>query len=111
ATTETYTLSLHDALPIFDHEPTAEEIARLVDKPVNDVKRMLGLNERVASMDTPIGAGSDKSLLDTVADEGASDPADLLQDNNMCSCLRSEEHTSELQSRENLVCRLLREKK
>src|SRR5690606_27251242 len=27
------------------------------------------------------------------------------------SALRSEEHTSELQSRENLVCRLLREKK
>lgn len=70
-----------------DHEPTAEEIARMVDKPVDDVKRMLGLNERVASMDTPIGAGSDKSLMDTVADEGASDPADLLQDNNMCSCL------------------------
>ena len=70
-----------------DHEPTAEEIARMVDKPVDDVKRMLGLNERVASMDTPIGAGSDKSLMDTVADEGASDPADRLQDNNMCSCL------------------------
>jgi RNA polymerase nonessential primary-like sigma factor len=31
-------------------------------------------------MDTPIGAGGEKSLLDTVADEGASDPADLLQD-------------------------------
>src|SRR5690554_2297113 len=27
-----------------DHEPTAEEIARMVDKPVADVKRMLGLN-------------------------------------------------------------------
>jgi len=70
-----------------DHEPSAEEIAKMVDKPVADVKRMLGLNERVASMDTPIGTGGEKSLLDTVADEGASDPADLLQDNNMCSCL------------------------
>lgn len=70
-----------------DHEPSAEEIARMVDKPVDDVKRMLGLNERVASMDTPIGAGGEKSLLDTVADEGASDPADLLQYNNMCSCV------------------------
>ncbi|SFR40990.1 RNA polymerase, sigma 38 subunit, RpoS [Marinobacter daqiaonensis] len=70
-----------------DHEPSAEEIAHMVDKPVNDVERMLGLNERVASMDTPIGAGGEKSLLDTVADEGASDPADLLQDNNLCSCL------------------------
>src|SRR5690606_40655381 len=30
---------------------------------------------------------------------------------NSCNPLRSEEHTSELQSRENLVCRLLLEKK
>ncbi|MDC0663899.1 RNA polymerase sigma factor RpoS [Marinobacter sp. SS21] len=72
-----------------DHEPSAEEIARMVDKPVSDVKRMLGLNERVASVDTPIGSSGEKSLLDTVADEGASDPADLLQDNNMCSCIES----------------------
>lgn len=72
-----------------DHEPSAEEIARKVDKPVSDVKRMLGLNERVASVDTPIGSSGEKSLLDTVADEGASDPADLLQDNNMCSCIES----------------------
>jgi len=72
-----------------DHEPTAEDIAQLVDKPVKDVKRLLGLNERVASMDTPLGAGSDKSLLDTVADEGATDPADVLQDNNMSSCLEN----------------------
>ncbi|MGM0570777.1 MAG: RNA polymerase sigma factor RpoS [Pseudomonadota bacterium] len=70
-----------------DHEPSAEEIARMVDKPVSDVERMLGLNERVASMDTPIGAGGEKSLLDTVADEGATDPADLLQDDNLCACL------------------------
>src|SRR5690554_5668909 len=70
-----------------DHEPTAKEIARMVDKPVADVKRMLGLNERVASMDTPIGVGSDKSLMDTVADEGASDPADVLQDDDICSSL------------------------
>lgn len=70
-----------------DHEPSAEEIAQMVDKPVSGVKRMLGLNERVASVDTPIGSGGEKSLLDTVADEAASDPADLLQDNNMRSCI------------------------
>lgn len=72
-----------------DHEPSAEEIANMVDKPVSDVERMLGLNERVASMDTPIGTGGEKSLLDTVADEGAHDPADMLQDNNLCNCLEN----------------------
>ncbi|MAA63554.1 MAG: RNA polymerase sigma factor RpoS [Alteromonadaceae bacterium] len=70
-----------------DHEPSAEEIALKVDKPVNDVKRMLGLNERVTSVDTPIGSSGEKSLLDTVADEAATDPADLLQDTNMRSCI------------------------
>ncbi|MCH8499593.1 MAG: RNA polymerase sigma factor RpoS [Marinobacter sp.] len=70
-----------------DHEPSAEEIAQLVDKPVEDVKRLLGLNERVTSVDTPIGGSGDKSLLDTVADEAASDPADILQENNMCGCI------------------------
>jgi len=72
-----------------DHEPTAEEIAAHVDKPVQDVKRMLGLNERVTSVDTPIGANGDKSLLDTVADEGAADPAQLLQENNMRGCIEN----------------------
>jgi RNA polymerase nonessential primary-like sigma factor len=70
-----------------DHEPSAEEISQLVDKPVANVKRMLGLNERVTSVDTPIGPGGEKSLLDTVADEGASDPCDLLQDTNMRGCI------------------------
>lgn len=66
-----------------DHEPSAEEIADLLDRPVEDVKRMLGLNERVASVDTPLGPDSDKSLLDTIPDAHVSDPAELLQDNNM----------------------------
>lgn len=70
-----------------DHEPSAEEIAKVVDKPVADVKRMLGLNERVTSVDTPMGINGDKSLLDTVADEGAADPAEVLQENNMRGCI------------------------
>jgi RNA polymerase nonessential primary-like sigma factor len=66
-----------------DHEPTADEIAQLLDKPVSEVKRMLGLNERVASVDTPLGPESDKSLLDTIADSHVSDPAQLLQDSDI----------------------------
>ncbi len=66
-----------------DHEPSAEEIAELLDKPVEDVKRMLGLNERVTSVDTPLGPDSDKSLLDTIADIHVSDPAEMLQDDDM----------------------------
>ncbi|TCK06958.1 RNA polymerase sigma factor RpoS [Marinobacterium mangrovicola] len=66
-----------------DHEPSAEEIAQLVDKPVEDVERMLGLNERIGSVDTPVGGSSDKSLLDTIADQVSGDPETLLQNTNI----------------------------
>lgn len=66
-----------------DHEPSPEEIAELVDKPVENVERMLGLNERVGSVDTPMGKDSDKSLLDTIPDTVSSDPESLLQNSNI----------------------------
>jgi RNA polymerase nonessential primary-like sigma factor len=63
-----------------DHEPSAEEIAEMLDRPVADVKRMLGLNERVISMDTPVGPDSDNSMVDLIADIQVCDPSQLLQD-------------------------------
>src|SRR5690606_24436253 len=44
---------------------------------------MLGLNERVASVDVPLGADSDKTLLDTLPDDMAGDPGDLLQEEEL----------------------------
>src|SRR5216683_7429707 len=70
ATTEIYTLSLHDALPISPGAPAAPPWRR----PGPDSIRMISLRIFSASA-------------------------------------RSEEHTSELQSRSDLVCRLLLEKK
>src|SRR6056297_2727460 len=66
-----------------DHEPTAEEIAQMLDKPADEVKRMLGLNERVTSVDTPIGPNSDRAVVDTIADTRVCDPSQLLQDNDI----------------------------
>jgi RNA polymerase nonessential primary-like sigma factor len=70
-----------------DHEPTLEEIANMVQKSVEDVKRVMGLNERVASVDTPIGKDADKSLLDTIADENNIDPAQALQNANLSTAI------------------------
>src|SRR5438445_12934286 len=75
STTDLYTLSLHDALPIFP--PTR-------NRPV--------ISRQPTSMDQRIPAASELTA--------------WLEINN-----RSEEHTSELQSRQYLVCRLLLEKK
>ncbi len=69
-----------------DHEPTAEEIAEELDKPLDEVKRMLGLNERVASVDEPMGHGDgdgDRSLLDSIADDTLVEPTELLQDDDV----------------------------
>ncbi|WP_218311601.1 RNA polymerase sigma factor RpoS [Alteromonas antoniana] len=66
-----------------DHEPTAEEIAEALDKPVEDVTRMLRLNERITSVDTPIGGENDKALLDILADEKEYGPEENLQDSDI----------------------------
>lgn len=61
-----------------DHEPTPEEVARLLDKPINEVKDMLGLTERVTSVDAPLDEDPDRSLLDAIADEQTQDPEKIL---------------------------------
>lgn len=66
-----------------NRDPTPEEIAVLMDKPIEDVKRILGLNERVTSVDIPMGKDSDRSILDGIPDENNSDPALLLQDEDL----------------------------
>src|SRR3712207_8324570 len=79
ATTEIYTLSLHDALPISytaPRTPTEEALAEIW-------AAVLGV-ERVSVEESFFALGGHS---------------------------RSEEHTSELQSRQYLVCRLLLEKK
>src|SRR5690606_42156347 len=90
ATTEIYTLSLHDALPIsrrFTRRSSASASP-------SDTPTSVGRRGRFGSRSTTAlrhrGGRSSRSNAETP---------------------RSEEHTSELQSRENLVCRLLLEKK
>lgn len=66
-----------------DHEPTAEEIAQVIDCPVEDVKHALSLNERVTSVDAPAGNEADKPLIETIADTAENDPATILVNENL----------------------------
>jgi RNA polymerase nonessential primary-like sigma factor len=66
-----------------DHEPTAEDIAALLDKPISEVKRMFGLNERVTSVDMPYGKDAEKPLLDSIPDDAAKDPTETLQNDGL----------------------------
>src|SRR3989442_11500733 len=89
ATTEIYTLSLHDALPICPPVPRSSDC-----RPCTKRSKMRGSSS--GAMPWPSSRTSSTS----------SDP-----DRKARNDTRSEEHTSELQSRPHLVCRLLLEKK
>src|SRR2546427_7052475 len=92
ATTEIYTLSLHDALPIYLRLES-------VEKPGQQTNR----DEREGQTD----GEADQRQLQTAYAESEQDVVGSRAQRHA----RSEEHTSELQSQSNLVCRLLLEKK
>ena len=70
-----------------DHLPSPEEMANALDRPVDEAKRLCRLKERVGSVDVPVGRDSGQLLLDTIADHQASNPSDILQDQDLSQCL------------------------
>lgn len=70
-----------------EHEPTAEEIATLVDRPVENVEKMLGLRDRVTSVDVPVGKDNDRPLLEIIPDYNNPEPSALLQDEDVMANL------------------------
>lgn len=66
-----------------DHEPTPEEIAAALDRPVAEVRKMLKLNEKITSVDMPVAGASEKQLLDVIADEKEQGPEIELQDEDI----------------------------
>jgi len=65
------------------HEPTAEDIAKELDVPAQEVAKILKLNERISSVDIPIGNNSDKELLDIIPDRKEATPEHELQNDDM----------------------------
>src|SRR5439155_20234702 len=94
STTEIYTLSLHDALPIYH----AVEARQPGSGSAGAAHEFGGLKDRFAPV-----AQIDPLLIEVLEKRG-SDLHFIAGDE-----MRSEEHTSELQSRGHLVCRLLLE--
>jgi RNA polymerase nonessential primary-like sigma factor len=60
-------------------EPTLEEVAYQVDKPVEDVRRVLSLNERMASLDAPLDIDPMLSIGESIPDEQQEGPEMILQ--------------------------------
>jgi RNA polymerase nonessential primary-like sigma factor len=66
-----------------DHEPTCEEIAAYVDKPLDEIRYMLELSKDTTSIDVPVGKENGKSLADTLVDESNVDPEQLLESEDL----------------------------
>src|SRR5207249_11260832 len=100
APSQIYTLSLHDALPISDHGDVQTTVFRRL--PI----RLTCGHSQAAMMHNAIPMMLQRDvLLAPLTTLGIGGPAKFFVE------ARSEEHTSELQSRFDLVCRLLLEKK
>jgi RNA polymerase nonessential primary-like sigma factor len=74
----TYVRASRSLAQRLDHEPTLEEVARVLQKSASEIEQMMSLYEREVSIDS---AGvQDRTLLETLPDETWSDPSEILQD-------------------------------
>ena len=60
-------------------EINAEHIAYLIDRPTEDVRRAMALNEHIASLDAPLEIDPSHTIADAIPDDNALDPEALLQ--------------------------------
>ena len=88
-----------------DREPTPDDIASLTERPVEDVIRLLGLRDRVTSVDVAIGKDGERPLLDIIPDENNVDPSMVLQDEAVHSNINQWLGKLESKQREVLVRR------
>lgn len=80
-----YLRTARELIQKLDHEPTAEDIALELDVPVKNVTKMLRLNERITSVDSPFGGDAEKALLDIIPDEKGGSPESKLQSEDIKS--------------------------
>jgi RNA polymerase nonessential primary-like sigma factor len=64
----TYLKAQRNLIQTLDHEPTAQNIAAYMDKPLDKVEKMLKLNERVTSVDLPGSRDITNPLIESISD-------------------------------------------
>ncbi|MFI3198947.1 MAG: RNA polymerase sigma factor RpoS [Methylococcaceae bacterium] len=66
-----------------EHDPSAQDIADYMDKPLEKVEKMLKLNERVTSVDIPGAKNIDTPLIESISDTDSLTHDEQIQENNM----------------------------
>lgn len=71
-----------------NRESTVEKVALLLDRPADDIRRILSLNEHIASLDAPLDFDPNHTIAEWVVDETESaDPVSLLQSSEVSHLL------------------------
>ncbi|MCL5261588.1 MAG: RNA polymerase sigma factor RpoS [Gammaproteobacteria bacterium] len=73
-----------------DHEPTTEEMTEVIDKPAQEIQKMLDLNRETVSIDSPVFSEDENvTFSDVMVDDKNIDPIQTLSDSNIVKLVDS----------------------
>ncbi len=69
-----------------DHEPSPEDVAEFLDRPIEDIKKLLRSTSHIESLDE-VYDDSQRPIIETIADENADSPESAHQDDDTTKCI------------------------
>ena len=87
------------------YEPSLQEMAVAMDKPIEALRKLLDFNERITSLDIPVGKDGDSPLVDFVSSEESQEPGGKLEDEEISHSVDSWLSQLEFKQREVIVRR------
>lgn len=99
-----YLTAAREMVKELGREPSAEEIAEKLDKPLDVVKKSLSLTDDVTSVDVCLNSDSTRTLVDTIPDKAENNPMESLERNDLHNSLG--QSLEELDDRQQeVICR------
>lgn len=87
------------------YEPSLQEMAVAMDRPIEALRKLLDFNERITSLDIPVGKDGDSLLVDFVSNDQDDDPAGKLEDEDITQSVDSWLEQLEFKQQEVIVRR------
>lgn len=100
-----YWQAMYELAKTSDHEPTVEEIAHKLRRPIEEVRLLLDLNKSVVSIDEPIAENEEKSITESIADVNNDNPLESLENKNLRDTIDSSLDKLEFKQRAVLIRR------
>jgi len=72
-----------------ERPPTVEEVSTAMERPAKAIDKMLGLSERVTSLDVPVSQENASPIMDIIPDSVYPDPISMLQEGDVSTLVNS----------------------